>query len=217
MNFILPRVYPITDRRLSGLSHLDQTKALIAAGARFIQLREKSLSPLAFYLEARECVCYALEHDAEIIINDRVDIAVAAGARGVHLGQDDLPPEQARQILGSSAIIGYSTHNAEQAAAALTLPIDYIGAGPFAATQTKGNPDPVIGARVLAQIRVAAGSLPIAAIGGINEENVAQATAAGADSVAVIGALFKPSEINSDTAAAVIQANFLRLNNAAAI
>jgi thiamine-phosphate pyrophosphorylase len=109
LNLELPKIYPITDVRLSGLSHAEQVKRLIDGGARFIQLREKHASPKDFYESASEALKIARENRVKIVINDRVDIALALKADGVHLGQDDLPPAEARKILGEKAIIGRKT------------------------------------------------------------------------------------------------------------
>ena len=185
----LPKLYPITDRRLTGLSHSAQIRSFIEGGATFIQLREKHLSPREVYPDAVEAVRIAREHGVRVIINDRVDMALALRADGVHLGQDDLPPEAARRVLGEKAIIGFSTHNVEQAIAAARLPINYIAIGPIFATSSKENPDPVVGLDGLREVRDRTGSTPLVAIGGINEHNAAQALAAGADAVAIISAL----------------------------
>src|ERR1043165_2323774 len=130
MSIEIPRLYPITDRRLSGLSHAEQVARLIEGGATFIQLREKHLAPREFYREAEEALRVARALGAKLIINDRADIALALGADGVHLGQDDMPPEVARTALGRRAIIGFSTHSVEQAIAAARLPVNYIAIGP---------------------------------------------------------------------------------------
>jgi thiamine-phosphate pyrophosphorylase len=125
-----------------------------------------------------------------------VDIALALHADGVHLGQDDLSPLAARSLLGQESIIGFSTHNLEQARAASRLPVDYIAIGPIFATSSKDNADPVVGLEGLARVREAVGQLPLVAIGGINDLNARDVLKAGADSVAVIGALLsEPAEI----------------------
>ena len=193
MALALPKLYPITDARLSGLSHAEQVESLIAGGATLIQLREKHAGPREFYSDALEALRIARAKGARIIINDRADVALALKADGVHLGQDDLPPEAARRLLGQKAIIGYSTHNVEQAASALSLPIDYLAIGPIFPTSTKENPDPLVGLEGLRRVRRAIGKLPLVAIGGITHESAPEALAAGADSVAVIGALLTDS------------------------
>jgi len=131
MAFKTPGVYPITDTRLSGLSHAEQVKQLISGGATLIQLRDKYLAPSEFYREALMALDVARAQGAQLIINDRVDITLAIKADGVHLGQTDLPPDAARKILGEDAIIGFSTHNLEQARIALDLPVDYLAVGPL--------------------------------------------------------------------------------------
>ena len=186
---MLPRVYALTDIRLSGLSHPEQVELLSAGGATLIQLREKELSPREFYEQANTAVDVAVRRGVQLIINDRVDVALAVGAHGVHLGQDDMPPEAARKLLGSNALIGYSTHNIEQAIAATKLPIDYLAIGPIFTTTTKSDTAPVLGLEGLRAVRRATGAFPLVAIGGITSANAADVIAAGADSVAVISAL----------------------------
>ena len=154
-----------------------------------IQLRDKNAAAGEFYAQAIEAVEYAHTLGAKIIINDRVDIALATGADGVHLGQDDLPPAEARKILGPDAIIGYSTHSVDQAEAALRLPVDYLAIGPIFTTSTKANPDPVVGLEGLRDVRTAIGDFPLVAIGGIDRMNAASVLESGADSVAMISDL----------------------------
>jgi thiamine-phosphate pyrophosphorylase len=202
----LPKLYPITDARLSGLSHAEQVRRLGAGGATLIQLREKHLSPREFYSEAEEALRVARSLGVRLIINDRVDIALALSADGVHLGQDDLPPEAARKILGERAIIGFSTHTVEQAREAAHLPIDYLAIGPIFETSSKENPDPVVGLDGLRCTRQAIGEIPLVAIGGLRLENVSETLKAGADAVAVISLLLsKPAEIESRTRAVFSQ------------
>jgi len=192
----LPKVYPITDSGISGLSHFEQTKRLIAGGARLIQLREKRASSRVFYDDAAAAVEAARSADVKLIINDRVDVAFALQADGVHLGQDDMPVEPARRLLGRDALIGFSTHNLEQAREALRLPIDYLAFGPIFLTSTKSNPDPVAGLDQLRHVCSLAGSLSVVAIGGINRSNAREVLAEGADAVAVISALVaNPTQI----------------------
>jgi thiamine-phosphate diphosphorylase len=124
---------------------------------------------------------------------------LAVGAYGVHLGQDDMPPEAARRLLGDKAIIGYSTHSVEQAGKALTLPIDYIAIGPIFATSTKTNPSPTLGLERLRAVRAAVGNVQLVAIGGISHSNAREVIEAGADSVAVISALLSSSDISEST------------------
>ena len=201
MSFELPKVYPLTDVGMTGLSHAEQTRRLAIGGASLVQVREKALSVKEFYSEAELALEAARELGVRLLINDRVDIALTLGADGVHLGQDDLPPEQARKLLGDHAIIGYSTHNVAQALDARALPLNYIAVGPIFATTTKTDTSPVLGLEGLRAIRDAVGDIPLVAIGGITGENAASVLGAGADSVAVIGGLLsKPDEISNRTA-----------------
>lgn len=199
----LPRLYAITDARLAGLAHAEQVARLCAGGATLIQLREKQMSPRAFYAAAQAALQVARSCGARLIINDRVDIARALAADGVHLGQADLDPVSARRLLGPQALIGYSTHNVAQAHGAAHLPVDYVAIGPVFATHTKEQPDPVVGLEEIARVRSALpASLPLVAIGGITKENARAVLAAGADSVAVVSALLdEPALIAARTAA----------------
>lgn len=162
---------------------------MIAGGASIVQLRKKNASAREVYAAAEETLRLSREHGVRLIINDRVDIAMLLGADGVHLGQNDLSPVHARRLLGEQAIIGYSTHTIEQAAAAVKLPIDYIAFGPIFPTQSKANPDPVVGLSILPEIKAIAHDLPLVAIGGIDEANILQVLEAGANSAAVIGSV----------------------------
>lgn len=199
MNFKLPKIYPITDRTIAGLPHAAQVERFIRGGARFIQLREKTAPAGEFCGEALAALRVARGRpDVRIVINDRVDIALVAGAAGVHLGQEDLPPAAARQILGKQAIIGFSTHDVRQAVEAARLPIDYLAIGPVFPTRTKADPDPAIGLAGVREVSAAVGGrYPLVAIGGIDRENFRDVLAAGADSVAMISRLLvEPDRIS---------------------
>jgi thiamine-phosphate pyrophosphorylase len=187
------RFYPLTDRNASGLSHADQLLLLSHSGATLVQLRDKTASPLDFYAQAESALRIARERGLKIIINDRVDIALVLNADGVHLGQDDLPPDAARRILGPKAIIGFSTHDPSQALAATQMPIDYIAIGPIFATATKEESDQPVGLDGLRLVRQAVGNIPLVAIGGITVENSRSVLNAGAAAVAVISDIWKPS------------------------
>jgi thiamine-phosphate pyrophosphorylase len=190
----LPRIYPITDTRISSLTHTQQVKRLIDGGATFIQLRDKTSSARAFYEDALHAFRIARSAGATMIINDRVDVAAALGADGVHLGQTDMPVPLAREILGADTIIGYSTHNLEQVKVALDLPTDYLAFGPVFQTRSKQNPDPAVGLENLAKVKSLAGSMPIVAIGGIGRSTVAAVVQAGADSAAIISDILSTPE-----------------------
>jgi thiamine-phosphate pyrophosphorylase len=196
MKIKLPKLYPITDARLSGLSHAEQIALMGEGGASLVQLREKHLSPRDFYTAAEAALGLARERKMLLIINDRVDIALAVGADGVHLGQDDMPPAAARELLGEQAIIGFSTHSIEQAREAAQLPVDYIAIGPIFNTSSKENPDAVVGLDGLRRVRQTIGQMPLVAIGGITSETAHAVLEAGADAIAVISLLLKnPAKI----------------------
>jgi thiamine-phosphate pyrophosphorylase len=200
MPFKLPRVYPLTDVTLCGLSHAEQVRRLAGGGASLIQLREKRLSSRDLYREAENTLKVAHELGVRLIINDRVDIALAIHADGVHLGQDDLSPAAARQLFGPDAIIGHSTHNLAQALEAVQLPIDYLAFGPIFPTGTKSDTSPVVGLAALKEVTTAINKKPLVAIGGINSENAAEVIRNGADSVAVISCLLSdPAAISART------------------
>src|SRR2546423_5044610 len=196
MTFTLPRLYAITDTRLSGLTHAEQVERLAAGGATLVQLRDKLASPRELYEAARAAVQVARTLGVRLIINDRVDIALAVDADGVHLGQDDLPPERARALLGPQRLLGYSTHNLEQAVEADFTLVDYIAVGPVFQTTTKANPDPVIGLELIRELKPFL-THPLVAIGGISLETAPAVIAAGADSIAVIADLYATGDITA--------------------
>jgi thiamine-phosphate pyrophosphorylase len=187
------RLYPLTDRRLSGLSHAEQVSQLSEGGATLVQLREKFLSPLDFYSEAEAALRVARTRGIKIIINDRVDIALALNADGVHLGQEDMPPQAARRVLGPDAIIGFSTHNLEQARLAAEMPVDYVAIGPVFATSTKQASDAPVGLEGLRLARHAVGRRPLVAIGGITLENSLDVLSAGANAISLVRDIWIPA------------------------
>jgi thiamine-phosphate pyrophosphorylase len=199
----LPSVYPVTDRSLSGLGHREMVERLAAGGATLVQLRDKTAAARDFYEATRDALAFARPRGILIIVNDRVDIARAAEADGVHLGQDDLPPAEARAILGPHAIIGFSTHSVEQAVSEETAAADYIAIGPVFATRTKENPDPVVGLAGVMAVRRRIRK-PLVAIGGVTAANAPDVFAAGADAVAVISELFAAPEETSDRMRALL-------------
>jgi thiamine-phosphate pyrophosphorylase len=182
-------LYVVTDDTLApGRSHVEITRAALEGGAKVIQLRDKrrdagDLLPIA---RAMAELCRA--HDALLIVNDRVDLAVAAGADGVHLGQTDLPIHETRLLLGPNRLIGISVENAEQVAAAEAAGADYLGVGAIYGSVSKNDAGDAVGCEQLTRFR-AISDLPIVAIGGISLERVPEVRRAGADSVAVIGAV----------------------------
>jgi thiamine-phosphate pyrophosphorylase len=195
MSFTLPKLYPITDVRISGLSHSAQVERLIAGGATIIQLREKEASVRDFYVDAESALRIARARGVRVIINDRVDLALALNADGVHLGQDDLPPETARAMMGAAAIIGYSTHNLDQATACAKMPIDYVAIGPVFSTTSKANPNPIVGLDGVRKVRAVVQDKPLVAIGGITRGRSREVVAAGADSIACISELLMSPDL----------------------
>lgn len=195
---VLPALYPILDaelvlgdappmsvarrRFLEGLA-----RELEGAGVSLLQYRNKRDPDEVFLEEAR--VLRAAAPSVRLILNDRVALAAAAGAWGVHVGQSDMPPAQVRALLGPQAHIGLSTNTAEEVAAADREPVDCIAIGPVFATASKADTDPVVGLEGVRRARRLTGK-PLIAIGGINLENAAAVLAAGADSLAVISAVF---------------------------
>jgi thiamine-phosphate pyrophosphorylase len=185
MRLVLPRLYVILDATLLNNSPHNCALELSAAGVRLLQYRDKTASPRDLLATSRELVSSLKPHGASLVVNDRPDIAVLAGAAGVHVGQEDLDPAQARAVVGQEMWIGASTHNLEQFRQAAETSADYIAVGPIFATASKANPDPVVGLELIRQVRHLT-EKPIVAIGGITLERVASVIEAGADSVAVI-------------------------------
>ncbi|MGD0073857.1 MAG: thiamine phosphate synthase [Candidatus Binataceae bacterium] len=186
--------YAIVDP-IAGHSPADLARILVSAGARILQLRLKHASGRDFLSAAKAIADLCKEHQALFIVNDRVDVAMLAGADGVHLGQDDLPIAAARGIVGSRMIVGISTHSVEQAVAAERAGADYIGFGPMyagGAKQTRTGQ----GLDNLRAVRAAV-KLPIVAIGGITEGAVPEVLEAGADAVAIITDVVVSNDIPS--------------------
>lgn len=187
----LSPLYTIAD---SGFGDpVDLAEKLFAAGATLLQIRAKDASSRELLRIVRAVVSLA-PPEAIVIVNDRADIAREAGAHGVHLGQQDLPPGVARKIVGPTAIVGYSTHNATQVAESRGEPVDYIAFGPVYGTTTKENADPVVGLGALAHA-VQASITPVVAIGGITIANAPAVWKTGAQSVAVISDILSATDI----------------------
>jgi thiamine-phosphate pyrophosphorylase len=187
-----PFFYPIIDTgacREYGHDPLAVALGCLRGGARWLQLRSKDASGAAYATLADAVVAAAHRHGAAVILNDRADIARMAGASGVHVGQDDLPVDAVRTIVGAGAIVGLSTHDERQVDAALESNADYVAVGPVYATGTK---DTGYSARGLDLVRYAAQrGKPVAAIGGITLARVPEVVAAGASAIAVISDLLR--------------------------
>lgn len=187
-------LYLCTDRELMSTSTLEEAvEQAIKGGATVIQLREKDSSSKEFYETACSIKKITEKYKVPLIINDRADIALAVDAEGVHVGQSDLPPLAVRNIIGKDKIVGVSAHNVEQAVKAYEEGADYIGVGAMYATNTKKNAE-VTGIEGLRKIRANV-SIPIVAIGGINEKKVLNFKGTGIDGIAVVSAVIAKPDI----------------------
>ncbi len=182
-------LYFVTDRGLSGERPLaDVVLQAVRGGAAYVQLREKEVSTRFFIEEARQIKALLAPLQVPLIINDRLDVALAVEADGVHVGQDDMPYAIARKLLGPKAIIGLSVETWEDVERAEPLDCDYLGVSPVFATATKTDTKAPWGLEGLARIR-AASRHPLVAIGGLNAKNAAATVTAGADALAVVSAI----------------------------
>jgi thiamine-phosphate pyrophosphorylase len=203
------RLYAILDAETCarrGLSIATVAEAWRDAGIRLVQYRDKQGSDADVLRNAEVIRTIFDSTDALLILNDRVQLLLETGFHGVHVGQTDLSPAQSRQRIGADAILGVSTHTAQQAAAADGQPVDYVAVGPVFGTTTKTDAEPVIGLEGVHAFRPLT-SKPLVAIGGITKTSAPDVFFAGADSVAVISALLPSSDVPTDEAAAA----FLRL------
>jgi thiamine-phosphate pyrophosphorylase len=186
------RLYALLDPERAGSRALDDIARLIAPAATLVQLRDKHGTTRAMVEEAR-AIRTALPAQVPLLINDRVDVALAAQADGVHIGQDDMSAEDARRLFGPKAIIGLSLKSVAQATAAPIQHLDYVAIGGVFVTQSKDNPDAPVGLdgfkTILAAVRARSSQMPVTAIAGIDASNAADVIGAGADGVAIISAL----------------------------
>ena len=190
----LPRVYPILDTESlerRGIALQTAAAAFLDGGAGILQIRHKQHWTRDIFDAARDVAKLCREAGAPLIVNDRADFAMLLDA-GLHVGQDDLPPRDARRLMGRDAAIGYSSHNVNQLCAAGGEPVDYVALGPVFQTTSKRNPDPITGVEEVQRCRPLIDK-PLVAIGGITQENALDVLRAGADSVAVIGGLLPES------------------------
>jgi thiamine-phosphate pyrophosphorylase len=182
-------LYFVTDRSLCGKKPLEEVVIqAVKGGAAYVQLREKDVST-RFFVEEAKRIKKLLEHyRVPLIINDRVDIALACGAQGVHIGQEDMPYEIVRKLMGQKAIIGLSVETWEDVEISQKLDVNYIGVSPVFSSPTKTDTKGAWGLEGLAKIK-AFSRHPLVAIGGINESNVSEVVKTGADCIAVISAI----------------------------
>lgn len=183
------RLYLVTDQSSAGARTLmDVVAAAVQGGVTCVQLREKQLNTRDFLAQAMMLKALLAPHDIPLVINDRIDVALACGAQGVHLGQSDMPVLQARQLLPPEVFIGWSVETMEDVARSASLPVDYLGVSPIHATPTKTDTQKPWGLDGLRQVRSAT-ALPLVAIGGIHAANARAVLLAGADGLAVVSAL----------------------------
>jgi len=188
---VLPRFYPILDTAIAvkrGVNPVDAASQILEAGAAILQFRHKGFLSREVFADLEKIAALCREAKVLLIVNDRADLARLFDA-GLHLGQDDLPPQAARRITGPQLRIGFSTHNEAQLREGDVEPVDYLALGPIFGTRSKQNPDLDVGLEELRRLRPLT-SRPLVAIGGITRANALSVIEAGADSVAVISDLF---------------------------
>jgi len=202
---MIPPLYAILSADVFPGDLEDWARRLADGGAGIIQYRDKRASSARLLAVAHRLSALAQSHPFRFVMNDRADIAALAGARGVHVGQEDLPVEAARRICGPDCWVGVSTHNLEQFRAAVATSADYIAVGPIFATATKERPDPIVGVEFIRQVRPMT-QKPIVAIGGITAEHAADVYAAGANSIAVAADLATAPDLSARVRAYLLAA-----------
>ena len=193
MRLVLPPLYVILDAALLTSSELDIAKQLLDAGVRLFQYRNKRASSRELLQASSALTAQLVPQGALFFVNDRPDVAFLSGASGVHVGQDDVPPAEARAVVGTETLVGVSTHNLEQFRVAAESSADYVALGPVFATDSKANPDPVVGTAMIREARTLT-QKPIVAIGGITLDQAREVLDAGADSVAVISDILRAAD-----------------------
>ncbi len=184
-----------------GWAPVDLARAFLEGGARLIQVRAKHLASGPFLELCDAVVTLAARYEAQVIVNDRADLAKMSGAAGVHVGQQDLRPVDARGLLGPDALVGFSTHTVQQIEAALQEPVSYIAVGPVFGTSTKDAGYSAVGLELVSTAARLAGHTPVVAIGGITLQNAVSVIDAGAASVAVISDLLITKDASGRTKA----------------
>lgn len=191
---VLPRLYVILDAALVTIPETECAERLAASGVRLLQYRNKRASARELFESSKRLASLLIPKGVTFVVNDRADVAAAADASGVHVGQEDLRVEAVRSVMGAGKLLGVSTHNIEQfKGAAAATSADYVAVGPVFSTSTKANPEPVVGIEFIRRVRPLTDK-PIVAIGGITLERAAEVIRAGADSVAVIGDILLASD-----------------------
>ena len=188
-SFVDYSLYLVTDRGLArGRSTLEIVKSAVAGGVTCVQLREKDCTTREFIEQALAIKHFLKSQQVPLIINDRLDVALAVGSDGVHLGQNDMPLETARKIAGRSMLIGISAESVQDAVEAESGGADYLGVSPIYATPTKTDTAPALGLEGLQEIRKRV-KIPLVGIGGLNSSNAAEAIRKGADGITVVSAI----------------------------
>jgi thiamine-phosphate pyrophosphorylase len=182
---VLPRLYVILDAALLTVPETECAQELAGAGVRLLQYRDKRATVRELFESSKRLSSLLIPQGITFVVNDRADVASAAEASGVHVGQEDLRAEAARSVIGTGKLLGVSTHNLDQFKHATATSADYVAIGPVFSTSTKANPDAVVGIELIRRVRPLTDK-PIVAIGGITLERAAEVFQAGADSVAVI-------------------------------
>ena len=188
------RLYAVTDRAWLGSRTLcEQVEAALKGGVTCVQLREKELEEAAFLQEARELSALCRRYGVPFLVNDNVDIALASGADGVHVGQEDMDPAQVRLRAGKDMLLGVSVHTVEEAREAVRKGADYLGVGAMFPTGTKADAERV--PRQILRDICAAVDVPVVAIGGMNRESIPRLSGSGVDGVALVSAIFSAEDI----------------------
>ena len=187
-------LYAVTDRAWTGKQTLyQQVEAALAGGVTCVQLREKELDEAAFLQEAKELCALCRRYGVPFIVNDNVDIAIACGADGIHVGQEDMRASEVRRRAGKDMIVGVSVHTVDEARQAVLDGADYLGLGAVFPTNTKTDADPMT--KETLQAICDAVEIPVVAIGGINRDNLLRLAGSGVDGVALVSAVFSAENI----------------------
>ena len=189
-------LYAVTDRAWTGEQTLyRQVEAALKGGVTCVQLREKAMDGAAFLREAREIHALCRQYGVPFIVNDRVEIAIACGAEGVHVGQDDMAAGDVRRLAGEGMILGVSVHTVEEALEAIQNGADYLGLGAVFPTSTKTDVEQMANETVRAICDAV--DVPVVAIGGINQKNMRKLSGSGVDGVALVSAIFSETDIEA--------------------
>lgn len=189
-------LYAVTDRAWTGERTLyQQVEAALKGGVTCVQLREKDMDDAAFLWEAREIRALCRQYEVPFIVNDNVDVAIACGADGIHVGQEDMAAAEVRRLAGEGMILGVSVHTVEEALEAVQNGADYLGLGAVFPTSTKTDVDQMPN-KTLRAICDAV-DVPVVAIGGINRDNIGKLSGSGVDGVALVSAIFSADDIEA--------------------